>query len=64
MIDRLGSFLYWAGSAFSALLVLAAVTSLLFGQADGRYVTISIELALAELAWLVGRVCRYVLAGQ
>jgi hypothetical protein len=62
MIDRLGSVLYWAGSAFAALLVLAAVADLLFGHGDGRYLTITIELALAELAWFIGRVCRYVLA--
>jgi hypothetical protein len=62
MIDRLGSVLYWAGSAVATLLLLAAVAGLLFGQGDGRYFTITIELALAELAWLIGRVCRYALA--
>ena len=35
MIDRLGSVLYWAGSAFAALFVLAAVADLLIGHRDG-----------------------------
>jgi hypothetical protein len=67
MLARLGNVLYWLGSALSILTLLIIP----FGGAFGlRYpfrtddiVYIVFVIIVAGLIWVVGRACRYVLAG-
>jgi hypothetical protein len=62
MITRLGNVLYWAGCVLAAVvLALGAWVSL-----EGREVgyVLGAAIGLAAIIWLVGRACRYVLAGN
>jgi hypothetical protein len=60
---RLGQVLYRVGCGLSILSMVLASAALIFGSSDWRYLTSSVALLLAGSAWLVGRACRYVLAG-
>ena len=63
MIERLGNALYWASCIISGLFLLAAAAGAVFGHGPDRVFTIGIFLAIALVAWIIGRACRYLLAG-
>lgn len=71
MAERLGDVLFWVGSIFAALCVLAgvavAVVMVRTGNpvdvAQAPYVGAGIAL-FALVPWLTGRALRYVLAGR
>jgi hypothetical protein len=62
MTERLGNALYWAGCIISGLFLLAAAAGAVFGHGHDRFFTVGIFLAIALVAWIIGRACRYVLA--
>ena len=64
MVARLGDVLYWAASTVAAL--LAAFVLMVFMLADGKGESLFQVLGVvtAGVIWLVGRACRYVLAGK
>jgi hypothetical protein len=61
MLMRLGYVLYWLGNIAAALIVLSAVLVLGSGVGAGPAAFLAV---IALCAWLAGRACRYVLAGQ
>lgn len=63
MVARLGNVLYWFASAVAVLALAGAAYSLAYGQRGGD-VLAGLGAAFAVLVWLIGRACRYVLAGR
>ena len=63
MIERLGNALYWTSCIISGLFLLAAAAGAVFGHGPDRIFTIGIYVAIALVAWIIGRACRYGLAG-
>jgi hypothetical protein len=64
VVERLGDVLYWGASFVAALLaLLAAAVALLNTGPNGPFIAV-IFAFLAVIVWLVGRACRYVLAGR
>ena len=65
MLARLGNVLYWLGCIVAALLVIGGF-ALWFSEGryrpDGYNVLIGFGV-VAFVVWLIGRACRYVLAG-
>jgi hypothetical protein len=66
MAARLGHVLYWLGCIIAGLLALFAVIIVSEGQSRTEYTwyTAAFVLVFAVAAWLIGRACRYVLAGK
>ncbi len=64
MIARLGDVLYWAGCGAGALVGLVGFVALIASSGPDHLLLGGIFLAIAIGAWLAGRACRYVLAGQ
>jgi hypothetical protein len=62
MLARLGDVLYWAGCLLAVLLVAAAIAYYNFG--DIKLFELLILIGLAVIVWMIGRACRYVLAGR
>jgi len=62
MIERLGNALYWTSCIISGLFLFAAAAGAVFDHGPDRVFTIGIFLAIALVAWIIGRACRYVLA--
>jgi hypothetical protein len=62
MLARLGNVLYWTGCLLGILLVAAAVA--LYSPDYMDRVHSAIYIGLAVVVWLIGRACRYVLAGR
>ncbi len=61
MIARLGNVLYWA--ACGAAVLLGALGAFeFFVHKDSEAIVVFAVLGL--LVWLVGRACRYILAGR
>jgi hypothetical protein len=64
VVSRLGNVLYWAASLVAALFgLLAGAVAVLNTGPDGPFIAV-IFAVFAVIAWLVGRACRYVLAGR
>ena len=63
MIERLGNALYWTSCIISGLFLLAAAAGAVLGHGPDRVFAIAIFGAIALVAWIIGRACRYVLAG-
>ena len=68
MAARLGNVLYWLGCLVAAASILWAIVNawVLFTGSllpMDNVVIIMISLAAAVAAWVVGRACRYILAG-
>jgi hypothetical protein len=64
MLARLGDVLYWTGWLLSILLVVAAVAFYILGSGGDKVVIPPLLIGLAVVVWLIGRACRYVLAGR
>jgi hypothetical protein len=63
MTERLGNALYWTSCIISGLFLLAAAAGAVFGHGPDRVFAIAIFAASALVAWIIGRACRYMLAG-
>lgn len=66
MLARLGNVLYWLGCIVAVLIAAAGFMpywSEGYARKDGVGVTIA-SVVIALIAWVVGRACRYVLAGK
>jgi hypothetical protein len=65
MTARLGNVIYWAFSIIAvAILAFSALFAVLTWGERGQIVIAGMIAFMAALAWLFGRACRYVLAGQ
>jgi hypothetical protein len=65
MLARLGDELYWVGCAIAGCLVLIAFIAALNGhEHDWGLIVGAFFLVAKVIAWLIGRACRYVLAGR
>ena len=67
MLARLGDVLYWTGCLLGILLVAAAVAFYnLAANITPKDMTLvlAILIGLGLIVWLIGRACRYVLAGR
>ena len=62
MLARLGDVLYWAGCLLAVLLVAAAIAY--YNFEDIKLFELLILIGLAVIVWMIGRACRYVLAGR
>jgi hypothetical protein len=64
MTERLGNVLYWAGCIIAALLAAGAAWVAWTEAREERDLFFAIFIFTpAVVAWLLGRACRYVLAG-
>jgi hypothetical protein len=67
VIARLGMVFYWCGLAIASLCEIAAITVFLIGYtnhaASEAWMAMAFFAIVGGLAWLVGRVAKYVLAG-
>ena len=64
IVTRLGDVLYWAASLVAAGLALfAGAVAVLNTGPDGPFIA-TIFAFIAVIVWLVGRACRYGLAGR
>ena len=63
MTERLGNALYWASCIISGLFLLAAAAGAVFGHGPDRFFAIAIFAVIALVSWIIGRACRYMLAG-
>lgn len=62
MATRLGNVIYWALGALGGLLIALAAYSIVAGTGD-RTFGIVLFLVAGTALWLIGRACRYILAG-
>jgi hypothetical protein len=61
MVERLGHVLYWAGCVLAILIIVIGVY-LSWYERDAWEMRV-ITFVVAALVWLIGRACRYLLAG-
>jgi hypothetical protein len=65
MAERLGHVLYWAGCVLAALAIgVGAFLSFAMVQRSDSIFVLVVATVVAILIWLLGRACRYVLAGK
>ena len=64
MVTRLGDVLYWGASLIAGLLGLISAYAIVFGAGEDRFFIDAMLFVFAVIVWLVGRACRYVLAGR
>jgi hypothetical protein len=66
MLARLGDVLYWLGCGIAVVILAAGAWLVLGGDLipENRSVVLAICIGCALAAWLIGRVCRYVLGGR
>ena len=64
MNAQLGKFIYWAATLIAVLIVVAVVMSYASNASEGDPVIPITPLLLAGVIWIVGWVCRNVLAGR
>ena len=67
MLARLGNVLYWTGCLLGILLVAAAVAFYSLakrGTPEELLFISALLIGLGVVVWLIGRACRYVLAGR
>jgi len=64
MLVLLGNVLYWAGCLVAVTLVL---TSIFYFNSEHMHIKpleLLVLFGLAVIVWVIGRACRYVLAGR
>ena len=64
MAARLGNVLYWGASLIAVLLIALLFIAHAFGSGEGDKFLQAMVLVTAVAIWLIGRACRYVLAGK
>ena len=63
MAERLGHVLYWTGCVLAILTIAIGVFLSLDESNTFAWEVRVIAIVIAVLFWLIGRACRYVLAG-
>lgn len=66
MAERVGNVLYWLGCIIAALIAIAGIYVYIMeglSRSDGLAITGGFFVA-AFVPWLIGRACRYILAGR
>ncbi len=63
ILARLGNVLYWAGCGIAILILIFAAAMATELESGQKWNALSIAL-MAVVPWLLGRACRYVLAGR
>lgn len=63
---RLGNVLYWTGCVFALIIVGCGVLGVALepGNNNETWIVIMITAVFAAVVWVIGRACRYVLAGR
>jgi hypothetical protein len=65
MLARLGHLLYWIGCGLAVVALVAGLFVLQHGpDYDYRWVVYVASVVTAVLFWLIGRACKYFLAGE
>ena len=64
MVARLGDVLYWLGSIIAVVLWALVVVGLVWGTGASDPIGVIFLGGLGVIAWVVGRACRYVMAGR
>jgi hypothetical protein len=65
LLARLGDVLYWTTASLSALIIIVGIPAGLNEVApDKGWTLIAVFFVIAAVIWLLGRACRYVLAGR
>jgi hypothetical protein len=64
MAARFGEVLYWLGVIIAALLAALAAVGFIWGTGTTEPFAEIVALIMAGIVWLIGRACRYVLAGR
>jgi hypothetical protein len=65
LLARLGDVLYWTTASLSALIIIVGIPAGLNEVApDKRWTLFAVFFVIAAVIWLLGRACRYVLAGR
>jgi len=65
MLPRLGHILYYGGSGLAAAALVSGVFILQHGlDQDYRWVVYVASIGSAVVCWLLGRACKYFLAGE
>jgi hypothetical protein len=65
MLARLGHLGYWLGCGLAAVALVSGVFILQHGpNSDYRWVVYVASPGTAFLFWLIGRACKYFLAGE
>src|SRR5262245_12846170 len=65
MLARLGNVLYWLGCIAAVVIVgFAGIVYFSEGQRPSDLPVVVVLGVIAAVAWLIGRACRYVLAGN
>lgn len=64
MAARLGEALYWTATIFVVLIVVWIVWGYMYNASRGDPIIPIVALLFAAAIWLVGRACRFVLAGR
>ncbi len=59
-----GTALYWIATIIAGLIVVWAVWNYVYNTDRGEPIIQIVPLLLAGAIWLVGRACRYLLAGR
>jgi hypothetical protein len=62
MLALLGNVLYWAGWLVAVTLVVTSIFK--FNSGHIRPLELLVLIGLAVIVWMIGRACRYVLAGR
>jgi hypothetical protein len=62
MLVLLGNVLYWAGCLVAVTLVLTSI--FYFNSQHIKPLELLVLFGLAVIVWVIGRACRYVLAGR
>jgi hypothetical protein len=62
MLALLGNVLYWAGWLVAVTLVLTSI--FYFNSGYIKPLELLVLIVLAVIVWMIGRACRYVLAGR
>ena len=64
MSEQLGQTLYWSATAVAVVIVLWAALIFFYGLSQGQPIVPIAGLSCAVIIWLLGRGCRYLLAGR
>jgi hypothetical protein len=64
MLARLGYVLYWTGCGLAVLVLMGGLAFTYFAPGASTEVALALTAAVATVCWLVGRACKYVLAGE
>jgi hypothetical protein len=64
MLARLGSVLYWTGCGLAVVALLSGIFLLQHGNSDYRLAIYALSCGGAAALWLIGRACKYFLAGE